>query len=97
MRGGARERGQQVQPLFLIKNCDGVRNGTPTPAITTSYFSSVPVGSNLGLRRGRGDANDGRLRRSRDKVEYSVKTGIFSRSWSEGWKSTLDSSIKGKC
>jgi hypothetical protein len=48
-----------------------------TPAITTSYFSSEPFGSNLGLRRGTGGANEGSTRKSRDEVEYSVKTGIL--------------------
>lgn len=44
--------------------------------MTTSYFSSGPCGSNFGVRRGRGVAKEGRTRRSRDFVEYSVKTGI---------------------
>jgi hypothetical protein len=48
-----------------------------TPAITTSYFSSGPLGSNFGLKRGTGGANEGRTRRSREEVEYSVKTGIW--------------------
>jgi hypothetical protein len=43
--------------------------------MTTSYFSSGP-GSNFGVRRGRGVAKEGRTRRSRDLVEYSVKTGM---------------------
>jgi hypothetical protein len=49
-----------------------------TPAITTSYFSSAPEGSNFGVRRGRGGAKERATRRSRDEVECSVKTGIFS-------------------
>lgn len=44
--------------------------------MTTSYFSSGPCGSNFGVRRGRGVAKEGRTRRSRDLVEYSVKTGM---------------------
>lgn len=47
-----------------------------TPTITTSYFPSVTVGLNSGLNRGRGGANEGRTRKSRDDVAYSVKTGI---------------------
>lgn len=49
-----------------------------TPAINTSYFSSLPAGSNLGARRGRGGEKEGRTRRSREEVEYSVKTGILT-------------------
>jgi hypothetical protein len=48
-----------------------------TPTITTSYFSSGPFGSKVGLRRGTGGANDGSTRKSREEVENSVNTGIF--------------------
>jgi hypothetical protein len=51
----------------------------------------------LELRRGRGGANDGRLRRSRDKVEYSVKTGIFPDLGAKGGNPNLDSNITGGC
>jgi hypothetical protein len=53
-----------------------VGKGIVTPEMTTSYFSSVPFGSNFGVRRGTGGANDGRTRKSREEVEYSVKTGM---------------------
>jgi hypothetical protein len=60
-----------------------------TPAITTSYFSSAPEGSNFGFRRGRGGAKERATRRSRDKVECSVKTGIFSEDFGkQGGKET---------
>jgi hypothetical protein len=45
--------------------------------MTTSYFSSVSSDSKVGVRRGKGGAKEGRTRRSREDVEYSVKTGIF--------------------
>jgi hypothetical protein len=51
--------------------------------MTTSYFSSVPFGSNFGVRRGIGGANEGRTRESREELEYSVKTGM-----SEGGEGT---------
>jgi hypothetical protein len=54
-----------------------------TPAITTSYFSSAPEGSNFGVSRGRGGAKERATRRSRDEVECSVKTGIFSEDLEE--------------
>jgi len=59
--------------------------------MTTSYFSSDPTGSNFGLRRGRGVAKDGSTRKSRDDVEYSVKTGISELSRCE-WE--LSSTMK---
>ena len=56
----------------------GARDGLLTPAINTSYFSSLPTGSKLGVRRGRGEAKEGRTRKSREDVEYSVNTGMIA-------------------
>ena len=78
MLGGLRGINLLVQPAHALSR--GKERGVDfglTPAITTSYFSSEPFGSNLGLRRGTGGANEGRTRKSRDEVEYSVKTGIL--------------------
>jgi hypothetical protein len=68
----------KFQPLFSEKLC--IKQ--ITPEMTTSYFSSVPLGSNFGERRGKGGANEGRTRKSREEVEYSVKTGIVKGRFS---------------
>lgn len=74
--GEAQERDLLVLPRRKLARQSIKGGNTLTPAITTSYFSSVPVGMNCGLRRGMGGEKDGRTRRSREEVEYSVKTGI---------------------
>jgi hypothetical protein len=64
--------------------------------MTTSYFSSVPLDSNLGVSRGTGGANDGRTRRSRDEVEYSVKTGIFAARLVKDVNEMIEEHSRGK-
>lgn len=77
MPGGLRGIDLLVLPRDgLAKAAQCVGSPPLTPAMTTSYFSSDPVGSNFGLRRGTGGAKEGRTRRSREDMEYSVKTGI---------------------
>jgi hypothetical protein len=72
----AQERGPQVPPRRALATRSLETGNALTPAITTSYRSLAPVCSRFGLRRGTGGANDGRTRRSREEVEYSVNTGI---------------------
>lgn len=80
VRGALRGRGLLDLPGKGSVKCPMGIYWRLTPAMTTSYFSSVPPGSNFGVRRGRGGANEERTRRSRDEKLVSVKSGIVLES-----------------
>ena len=62
--------------------------------MTISYFSSDPVGSNFGLRRGTGGAKEGRHVDHGRKWNILVKTGIVTLAGLDEEKGTDKSRMK---